>query len=139
MQNIFLCNLGIISHIIIFLNLFRDDHIVGLVELHTDSKPSMSGFKLIKQKIRKKLHKGPKISGGLAIFAKLEYAHLVKPVQNENEDSVWVKVGKEDTGAITDLYIGTLYLSPAWEENENKMKKIENNVFRVVFSRNKEI
>ena len=99
-----------------FLNIFRDDHIVGLVELHTESKPSMSGFKLIKQKIRKKLHKGPKISGGLALFVKSEYAHLVKPVKNDNEDSIWVKVSKEGTDSLSDLYIGTLYLSPARDE-----------------------
>ena len=95
-----------------FLNTFRDDHIVGLVELHTDVTPSIQGFKLIKQKIRKKLHKGPKIAGGLAVFAKLEFAQMVKPVHNDNDDSIWVKLNKEDTGESKDIYIGTLYLSP---------------------------
>ena len=99
-----------------FVETFRDDHIVGLVELHMDSTPSIQGFKLIKQKIRKKIHKGPKISGGLALFVRSEYAHLVKPIQNENDDSIWVQLRKEDTGDGVDTYIGTLYLSPGRDE-----------------------
>ena len=37
-----------------FVDTFRNDHIVGLAELHTDSTPVIPGFTLIKQKIRKK-------------------------------------------------------------------------------------
>ena len=103
-----------------FLGTFGQDHIVALAELHMDSAPSIPGFTLIPQKIRKKIHKGPKISGGLALFAKTEYAHLVKLVQNKNEDSIWVKLRKEDTGDPSDIYLGTIYLSPSRNENSNR-------------------
>ena len=84
-----------------FLDTFLDTHIVGLAELHINSTPIMPGFTLIKQKIRNKRHKGPKIDGGLALFAKTEYAEMITPVSNENEDSIWVKIRKEDTGELT--------------------------------------
>jgi hypothetical protein len=96
-----------------FLNLCKNFDVLGLVELHTSSKPSIKGFKLIKDKIRQKIHKGPKISGGIAVFAKKEIAHMIKYVPNTNEDSIWVKLSKEITGEIEDVYIGTCYISPA--------------------------
>ena len=100
-----------------FLKALCDSHIIGLVELHTESVPNIPGFKLIKQKIRKKTHKGPKIAGGLAVFAKTEFANLVKPVENDNEDSIWVKLKKEETGERGDIFIGTIYLSPSKQAN----------------------
>jgi hypothetical protein len=35
-----------------FLNVCKDFDVLGLAELHTNSKPSIKGFKLIKDKIR---------------------------------------------------------------------------------------
>ena len=81
-----------------FLQICQSFDILGLAELHTEATPSISGFKLIKQKIRKKTHKGPKISGGLALFAKNEIHHMVKYVNNDHEDTIWVKIKKEETG-----------------------------------------
>ena len=83
----------------------------------------MPGFSLIKQKIRKKVHKGPKIAGDLALFAKIEYAQFVKPVHNRNEDSIWVKLGREDTGGPMDIYIGTLYISPPRHEQSSSERQ----------------
>ena len=95
-----------------FLNVCKDFDILGLAELHTNSSPSIRGFKLIKDKIRKKLHKGPKISGGIAVFARKEIAHMIKPVPTAHEDSIWVKINKEKTGEARDVYVGTCYVSP---------------------------
>ena len=52
-----------------FLGKLADSDIVALSELHTeDTDVALPGYKLLKQKKREKKHKGPKISGGLAIF-----------------------------------------------------------------------
>ena len=75
-----------------FLNICKNVDILGIVELHTNEKPSIEGFKLIKDKVRKKIHKGPKLSGGIALFAKAEISHTIKYIANENENSIWVKL-----------------------------------------------
>jgi hypothetical protein len=105
-----------------FLNVCKNFDILGLAELHTNSKPSIKGFKLIKDKIRQKTHKGPKISGGIAVFAKKEIAHMIKHVPNKDEDSIWVKLTKETTGEMKDVYIGTCYASPAPRNSLAKSK-----------------
>ena len=60
-----------------FLNLCQNFDVLGLAELHTTSKPSIKGFKLIKDKIRNKTHKGPKISGGIAVFARKDIIIII--------------------------------------------------------------
>ena len=87
-----------------FLNICNGFDILGISELHTNDKPSIKGFKLIKNKIRKKIHKGPKLSGGVAVFVKKELAHMVKYVNNNNEDSIWVKLPREVTGEQNDIH-----------------------------------
>ena len=95
-----------------FLNVCRDFDVLGIAELHTNSKPSIKGFKLVKDKIRPKTHSGPKISGGLAVFAKKEIAHMIKYVPNSHEDSIWVKFSKDVTGEGKDIFLDTCYISP---------------------------
>ena len=102
-----------------FLSIINTSQIIGLVELHTESTPIIPGFKLIKQKIQKKVHKGPKIAGGLAVFVKYEIDHMVKLVNNNNDDSIWIKIKKEETGEKEDIYIGTVYLSPLKKTDKN--------------------
>ena len=103
-----------------FLNLCQNFDILGLAELHTTSKPSIKGFKLIKDKIRNKTHKGPKISGGIAVFARKDIAHTIKYVPNTNEDSIWVKIVQKATGETKDVYIGTCYISPPSRNAQGK-------------------
>ena len=43
-----------------FLKVCNGFDILGLVELHTNTTPSIKGYKLLKNKIREKSHKGPK-------------------------------------------------------------------------------
>ena len=76
-----------------FLEKISDCDIVALSEIHSDKKSSLPGFISIKQKIRKKLHGGPKISGGVGIFVKEDVEHLIQLIPNENQDSIWVKKG----------------------------------------------
>ena len=44
---------------------------------------------------------------------------MVKYVPNINSDSIWVKIKKEATGESQDLYLGTVYLSPATKAVKN--------------------
>ena len=92
-----------------FLNICKKFDILGLSELHTNDKPSIKGFKLIKDKIRKKKNMGPKLSGGLAVFAKNELAHKIIYVPNNKEDSIWVKIPKDVVGEPNDIYRDMLH------------------------------
>ena len=56
---------------------------MGLAELHADKELCIPGFKSLKQKIREKKCKGPKIAGGIGLFVRNEIAHLVQAVPNK--------------------------------------------------------
>ena len=88
-----------------FLNKIIDYDIVALAELHSEKQLSLPGYLNIKQKIRTKTHKGPKISGGLAVFIKSKYENMIEPVSNKNPDSIWIKIKKEKCGETEDVFI----------------------------------
>ena len=51
-----------------FLKKLKNSDILAITETHTQNKDiSIPGYTLVKEKIRVKQHKGPKISGGLAV------------------------------------------------------------------------
>ena len=80
--------------------------IIGLGEIQSEGKVDIKGYKCLDQKIREKKFNGPKIAGGIGVYVKKELRHLVQVVANSCEDSIWIKVLKEN------LYIGTYYISP---------------------------
>ena len=80
-----------------FLKIISGSDIVSLAELHADKEVYIPGFKSIKQKIRGKLFKGPKIEGGIGVFVRTEISHLVQAVPNKNNDSIWIKLKKSYT------------------------------------------
>ena len=47
-----------------FLDVVSQYDIIGLGELHTQEDIDIPGYHLIKQKNRRRTHRGPKISGG---------------------------------------------------------------------------
>ena len=96
-----------------FKNICNKHDIVAFAELHYETVACMNGFTLLKQKIRNKIHKGPKIAGGLAVFVKNEIYHLVVPMVNQNEDSIWIKFSKGISREKEDIFIGTCYISPS--------------------------
>ena len=95
-----------------FLKMISGSDIVGLGEIHADKEVSIPGFKSVKQKIREKKFKGPKISGGIGLFVKREISHIVQAVPNKNNDSIWIKLKKKFLQE-NNVYIGTYYISPA--------------------------
>ncbi len=103
-----------------FLGKVLNYDIVALAELHSEKQLSLPGFINIKQKIRTKSHKGPKISGGIAIFIKNKYEDMIEPIPNKNPDSIWVKIKKEKCGEIGDIFIGSFYVSPGNKRSAQK-------------------
>ena len=96
--------------------------IVGLAELHTREKILLPGYIRLEQKFRTENHKGPKISGGLAIFVKQHLQKIVHVVPSDNEESTWIKIKQKHRHARgnDDIYIGTFYMSPKHMRNKNK-------------------
>ena len=86
--------------------------IVALSELHSEEELSLPGFISIKQKIRKKVHMGPKIAGGIGVFVKEKYVGIIVLLPNKNPDSIWIKIKKESCNEPDDLYIGSFYVRP---------------------------
>ena len=71
-----------------FLGKISNYDIVALSEMHCENLLSLPGFTNMKQKIRDKHHKGPKISGGLGVYIKEKHADLVELVPNKNPGSI---------------------------------------------------
>ena len=66
------------------------------------------GYRLLKQKIRKKTHRGPKIGGGIAVFVKEELCDSAHVVPNSNEDSICIKLGeKSKMDREKDIFFGS--------------------------------
>ena len=92
-----------------FLEKVSKFDIVALSELHSEEELSLPGFISIKQKIRKKVHMGPKIAGGIGIFAKEKYVGIIDLVPNKNPDSIWIRIKKETCNEPEDVYIGSAF------------------------------
>ena len=99
-----------------FISEVQKSDIIGLVETHIHEeildKLSIPGFVLLKYKNRKKSIKNNKAFGGIAIFTKHSISKIVHYVETENQDTIWLKLNKIDTGLTNDIYIGTSYISP---------------------------
>ena len=103
-----------------FLDKILTYDVVALAELHYEKELSLPGFLNIKQKIRNKTHKGPKIAGGIAVFVKNKYKDLIELMPNKNADSIWVKIKKEKCGEVDDIFIGSFYVSPGSGKSATK-------------------
>ena len=109
-----------------FLGKLRNSDIVSLSELHTEKEDIfLPGYRLLKQKIRKKVHKGPKIGGGIAVFVREDFCDLIHVVPNTNENSIWIRIkkGSEEGG---DVFIGSYYVSPETKKSKHNLFDILN-------------
>ena len=95
-----------------FLKLLSDRDIIGIGEIQSASEVSIPGFVNLKQKIREKKIKGPKIAGGMGVFVREDIAHLVQVVPNNNDDSIWIKIKTHGLNEMEKIYLGTYYVSP---------------------------
>ena len=103
-----------------FLQEIQNDDIVSLVETHSvDNNLSIPGFKRVD--IKNRSSTSIKGSGGLACFAKEKLVNekLVIPIKTDNDDSLWIKLKKYIFDKKRDVYIGTAYLTPYRNNNDN--------------------
>ena len=110
-----------------FLQKISKCDIIGLSEIHSDKEVSIPGFISLKQKIREKKNKGPKIAGGIGVFVKEDSKHLVQVIPNKNQDSIWIKIKKEFCDENEDIFLGSYYVSP-----EKKTEVTKNDFFNVI-------
>ena len=62
----------------------------------------------------------PKIAGGIGVFVREEIKDLVQVLDNDNEDSIWIKIKKEKFKGNEDIYIGSYYVSPEGNSKRNR-------------------
>ena len=109
-----------------FLREIHHDDIVALVETHTNSQVEddliIPGFHRLKNMNRLPDKNSFKSSGGIALFVKEPLLKYVIPINNTNENSLWLKVKKEVLDGKQDIFIGTVYLTPRKSNSDNSKK-----------------
>ena len=107
-----------------FLHEIKDSHVIGLAETHVHDGIMddliIPGYKLLSYKNGKKNLKSKTAPGGLAIFIKESFINKFTEVKTEDENTIWIKMKKELVGYEGDIFLGTSYLSPNW--NNSKLK-----------------
>lgn len=93
--------------------LFKYD-IFSLVETHCGPNDTLSlpGYKIF-QNIRPKNPKAPHSFGGIAIGIKNDISKGIKIIPATNSEILWIKLCKTFFKLRRDLYISTVYISPA--------------------------
>ena len=86
--------------------------IIGLGELHTQEDIDIRGYHLIKQKNRRITHRGPKISGGIAVLVKHDILDICNIEKNTNENSIWISIRQSRTMNKKKCYFGFYYCNP---------------------------
>ena len=109
-----------------FLTEIKNDELIALVETHNSDKNdslSIPGYQRISVKNRKVTNSSNKKSGGIAYFAKPRIAKFIVPINNDNKDTLWIKIKKDIVDRKHDVFIGTVYLPPH-KNNQDSSKKI---------------
>ena len=110
-----------------FVALSSKFDVFGIAETHAkyDSDINITGFSNPFQSFRasKNHHKA---FGGIAVFVKssLMECNGVTKVRTSNENAVWIKLNKNVFGLSTDVFIGTIYLSPINSKNKATSNKL---------------
>ena len=111
-----------------FLDCFKNADFIGLTETHIHNevldKMNIAGFSRLVVKNQSKNVKSNTASKGIAVFVKEEIKDIFHPVPMDNEDVIWVRINKEDTGRKRDIYIATCYLNPSQAKGTDR--KISN-------------
>ena len=116
-----------------FLGCFGGVDFLGLTETHIHEEildeMNVPGFCRLKMKNQPKNAKSNTAQKGIAIFVREEFKKFFHLVPMDNEDVIWVKLRKEDTGRGRDVYIGTCYLNPSQAKNtDRKITRLEEDV-----------
>ena len=105
-----------------FLTLCNKFDIFGVIETHATSNSDLSiaGFSEPFQSFRE-CKSGHKAFGGIAVFVKnhIMQSKGVTRLRTNNSNVVWLKFSKEKFGMTNDIFVGTVYLSPANTKNRS--------------------
>ena len=114
-----------------FLNSVKDKVFIGITETHIHDEIleqlSIPGYKRIGFKNQKKNFKSNTAPGGIAVFVKEHLSKLFSSVNINDEDTIWVKIKKEESGVGDDVFIGTTYISPS-KSSADKIAKLMESV-----------
>lgn len=121
-----------------FRNEIQNSDIIGLAETHIHEQVlgdlDIPGY-VQKHFENRKAHSNGKCgSGGLAIFCKPDISEFVTKISNDNDDTIWVKIGKNLSGKEKDTYLATCYISPNGTK-ETIEKKLKNFVRKLSVSK----
>ena len=91
----------------------KQSECIGLLETHADSNTEicLPGYNVFR-KDRPKHRKAWKSSGGIAVFVKESLRSMFKFEPISDSDIIWVRVQKELTKLLSDLYVAFVYLPP---------------------------
>ena len=115
-----------------FLDIIKDCDILGIGEIQSEEQVDIEGFICKKQKIREKISKGPKLSGGVGLYVRKALSHLVEVIPNDYKDSIWVQIKKGESEKSNNIYLGTFYVIP---ENQKIMFKAINDEINIFSKR----
>ena len=95
------------------IKVLKSSDCIGLSETHADKSVDISlpGYYVFR-KDRVKHKKARKPSGGIAVLVKESMRHLYKFEPISDSDVIWVRIQKEFTSMLNDLYLAFVYLPP---------------------------
>ena len=116
-----------------FLEWFSEVDVVGITETHVHAEVldemNIPGFHRLDVKNQSKNKRSNTASKGIAVFVKESKKNLFSVVDMENEDVIWIKMKKGESGEARDVFIGTCYLNPpASQKDDLKISQLEENV-----------
>ena len=95
---------------------------IGLAETHIHSAVlddlAIPGYILLHYSNKERNLKSKTAPAGIAIFCKENMKNNIIPIKHQNEDAIWVKIGKDFTGLTKDIYLGTVYHNPSGNKKE---------------------
>ena len=93
--------------------ILKQSDCIGLVETHADSKTDIDlpGYYVFR-KDRPKNRKAWKSSGGIAVLVKESLRNMLKFEPISDSDITWVRIQKELTKLLCDIYVAFVYLPP---------------------------
>ncbi len=111
-----------------FINEIKPHHIIGLTETHCSpgellSVPGYHAMLSCRNRSHTKAH------GGIAVLVKNEIRKGIKLIQGNSQDTIWICLNQNFFNTDQDIYIGTVYLSPA---NSSYSQKLEYSPFELL-------
>ncbi|MEW8543579.1 MAG: endonuclease/exonuclease/phosphatase family protein, partial [Candidatus Thiodiazotropha sp.] len=95
------------------INTLKSSDCIGLLETHADKTVdiSLNGYHVFR-KDRVKHKNASRPSGGIAVLVKNSMRHLYKFDPVSDSDVIWVRIQKDYTSLLNDIYVAFVYIPP---------------------------